>query len=69
MKQTSNEPKFQVGDIVTATKDEGSSLKKGHTYKVVKVVQLLTEGSWVYWVKDKASANSMTMAFDNQLTI
>tara|TARA_B100000131_G_scaffold136130_1_gene132724 strand:+ start:1118 stop:1345 length:228 start_codon:yes stop_codon:yes gene_type:complete len=64
---TDDEPKFKVGDVVTATTSEGSSLVNGKPYRIVKVDRGMSQ--WIYWVKGKATGNVSTMAFDNQLKL
>ena len=62
-----DEPKFKVGDVVTATTTEGTSLVCGECYKIVKVDRGMSQ--WIYWIKGKATGNVLTMAFDNQLKL
>lgn len=59
--------KFQVGDRVKATANEGVSLISGESYKIIKIGVAMDQP--IYWITGKPTGNVMTMAFNHQLKL
>ena len=63
--------KFQVGDRVKATANEGVSLVNGESYKIIKISVFVGVDMDlpIYWITGKPTGNVMTMAFNHQLEL